>query len=142
MELKAGTEQDYSQLVSLWEASVRATHGFLNEEDILFFKKLIPDYLSQVRVFVVCDNNGKIIGFTGVSDNNLEMLFIHPDARGQGVGKILVNYVISVLGVKKVDVNEQNAQAVGFYLKMGYKVISRSETDGQGKPYPLLHMQY
>ena len=39
----------------------------------------------------------------------------------------------------KVDVNEQNEQAVGFYLKMGAEVIGSSELDGLGKPFPLLH---
>jgi putative acetyltransferase len=32
---------EYADVVGLWEASVRATHDFLKEEDILFFKPLI-----------------------------------------------------------------------------------------------------
>jgi hypothetical protein len=40
-----------------------------------------------------------------------------------------------------VDVNEQNGQAVGFYLRMGFATEGRSELDGMGKPYPLLHMR-
>ena len=43
-------------------------------------------------------------------------------------------------GATLVDVNEQNEQAVGFYLKMGFTVTGRSPLDAQGKPYPLLHM--
>ncbi len=37
-------------------------------------------------------------------------------------------------------VDEQNEQAVGFYLKMGFEVAGRSELDSTGKPFPLLHM--
>ena len=37
--------------------------------------------------------------------------------------------------------NEQNEQAVGFYLHMGFKVSGRSPVDDFGKPYPLLHMR-
>ncbi|ENH9207696.1 GNAT family N-acetyltransferase, partial [Vibrio vulnificus] len=44
------------------------------------------------------------------------------------------------LGVTKVDVNEQNPQAVGFYEHMGFKVVSRSPLDDMGKPFPILHM--
>ncbi|MGY0625916.1 MAG: GNAT family N-acetyltransferase, partial [Paraglaciecola chathamensis] len=40
----------------------------------------------------------------------------------------------------KVDVNEQNPKALGFYQRIGFKVVGRSELDGQGKPYPLLHL--
>ena len=38
--------------------------------------------------------------------------------------------------------NEQNAQAVGFYEHMGYKVVSRDELDTEGKPYPILHLEW
>lgn len=80
------------------------------------------------------------MGFCGIHDGNIEMLFISPDARGKGVGALLAAYAIKSLGATKVDVNEQNEQALGFYLHIGFSVIGRSPIDGQGKPYPLLHM--
>lgn len=45
------------------------------------------------------------------------------------------------LGATEVDVNEQNAQAVGFYLHLGFGQTFRRSTDGMGKPYPILHMR-
>jgi hypothetical protein len=45
------------------------------------------------------------------------------------------------MGATTVDVNEQNPQAVGFYLHIGCEVVGRSELDGMGKPYPLLHLR-
>ncbi len=53
---------------------------------------------------------------------------------------MLLQYAIEQLGVTKVDVNEQNPQAVGFYEHMGFKVVSRSPLDDMGKPFPILHM--
>jgi putative acetyltransferase len=38
-------------------------------------------------------------------------------------------------------VNEQNDQALVYYLRMGFEVVGRSELDGTDKPYPLLHMR-
>jgi hypothetical protein len=32
-------------------------------------------------------------------------------------------------------------QALGFYLRLGFEVVGRSELDSNGKPYPLLHMR-
>jgi len=69
------------------------------------------------------------------------MLFLHPEARGNGIGKKLVAFAIDQLKANKVDVNEQNEQAVGFYQHAGFKAISRSETDGLGMPFPILHME-
>ena len=126
--------------MEVWEASVRATHNFLNEADILIYKGLIPNYLDSVNLYAKRNKSGNIIGFMGIADGNIEMLFIHPDARGKGIGKEFIEYALTELEANKVDVNEQNEQAVGFYLKMGFKVNSRSETDPQGKPYPILHL--
>ena len=86
-------------------------------------------------------SDGEVLGFCGVSDGNIEMLFIAPQARGQGVGARLTTYAIEHQGATKVDVNEQNVQALGFYQHVGFAVVSRSPVDGQGKPYPLLHME-
>ncbi|MFC4685849.1 GNAT family N-acetyltransferase [Epilithonimonas pallida] len=132
---------EYKEVVDIWEASVRATHHFLKEEDIQYFKPLILNiYLNAVELKCIKNEENKITGFLGVADQNLEMLFIHPDYRGKQIGKTLLNYSIEKMNVKKVDVNEQNEQAVGFYKKYGFETKSRSELDSSGKPYPTLHM--
>ncbi len=136
-------KSDYLEVVDLWEASVRATHHFLPESDIQYFRPLIlHQYLDQVALSCLRDRTRKIAGFLGVADGKIEMLFIHPEVRGQGVGKRLLRYAVQDLGAKEVDVNEQNEQAVGFYHHLGFTTISRSPVDGMGKPYPLLHMTY
>jgi putative acetyltransferase len=133
---------DYIELIEIWEASVRTTHDFLNEEDVLFLKPLILEqYFDAVDLRCAKDEFGKILGFIGVADGNIEMLFILPSYRGQGIGKLLTEYAINIQDATKVDVNEQNPQAVGFYYQIGFKVVGRSATDGQGKPFPLLHME-
>ena len=45
------------------------------------------------------------------------------------------------LNADELDVNEQNPQALGFYLHEGFEVVGRSQTDGLGQPYPLLHLR-
>ena len=135
------SREDYPVLLQVWEASVRATHHFLKEEDIDYFKPLILSTYFDAVTLRCIRKEGKIVAFLGVADQNLEMLFIHPDFRGKHLGKILVDYAVKEMDVIKVDVNEQNDQAVGFYKKYGFEVYDRSEKDGTGKPYPLLHMR-
>lgn len=135
-------KSEYPEVVHVWEASVRATHHFLKEEDIHYFKPLILNtYLDAVELRCIRHTDCRIIGFLGTADENLEMLFVHPDYRGKRVGKALVDYAIATLHVTKVDVNEQNVQAVGFYKYCGFKIVSRSEFDATGKPYPIVHME-
>lgn len=133
---------DYQELLDVWEASVRATHDFLQEADIAFLKPLIfEEYFNAVDLRCVRDNQGKITGFCGVAESKLEMLFVAPESRSQGIGSALCAYAINDLHVTEVDVNEQNPQAIGFYEHIGFKIVGRSPLDGLGKPFPLLHMK-
>ncbi|MCL1127488.1 GNAT family N-acetyltransferase [Shewanella surugensis] len=133
--------ENYAEMLSVWENSVRATHDFITEEDIEFFKPIIIEQaFPVVKLRYVKNENGSILGFVGIHDSKVEMLFILNEARGQGIGKVLLQYAIEQLGATKVDVNEQNPKAVGFYKHMGFKVISRSPFDDMGKPFPILHM--
>ena len=134
---------DYEALTELWEASVRATHDFLPESDIHFFKPLVRDqFLASVDLYALQDGAGRFHGFLGVLDGKIEMLFVDPASRGKGCGKWLLQIALTELQAYDLDVNEQNPQAVGFYQKMGFEVVGRSPLDGMGKPYPLLHMKY
>lgn len=141
MNIETVEKADYLKLIEIWESSVRATHDFLVEEDLQALKPLILEqYFDAVELRCAKNAQGEILGFCGVHDGNIEMLFISPDARGKGIGTMLTANAIHELGASKVDVNEQNEQALGFYLHIGFKVIGWSPVDGQGKPYPLLHM--
>ncbi len=135
-------ESEYPEVVEVWEASVYATHDFLKEEDIAYFKPLILlVYLKAVDLRCVRNDQHKMIGFLGVAENKIEMLFIHPNAMGKGIGKTLVDYALKQMNATKVDVNEQNQQAVGFYEHVGFKTVSRSDLDSLEKPYPILNME-
>lgn len=131
---------DYPRLMEIWESAVRRTHHFLKEEDFLYYKERVPTYFPYVALYGA-EEDGRVEGFLGVSEDNIEMLFVDADRRGQGIGRSLLGYAVEQLGMKKVDVNEQNAQAVGFYEHMGFRTVARSERDGDGKDYPLLHMR-
>jgi putative acetyltransferase len=133
---------DFPRMLEVWEESVRATHHFLSEADIQKLKPLVGEVFQQgMAMAAVRDEAGVVAGFLGVDGDKLEMLFIHPSFRGGGAGRRLVHHAVHALGATAVDVNEQNEQAVGFYLAMGFAVEGRSELDGQGNPFPLLHMR-
>lgn len=141
IEIFPAKSTDYAELLIVWEASVRATHHFLNEADIQHYKPLIlQEYFDQLNLFCIKDN-GIIIGFAGINEDLLQMLFIHPDSRGKGIGKALRKFVVEKHSVTKVDVNEQNIQAVGFYEHLGFEVTERFDHDSSGKPFPILAMQ-
>ncbi len=136
------TAEEYSQVLEVWEASVRTTHHFLSEKDIQSLKPLVYEFcLTKLPIFCLRDEEQKVIGFAGVDAPKIEALFIDPAWQGQGIGRKLVEYAINDLQAELVDVNEQNEKAIGFYLHLGFEVVHRSEVDGFGRPFPLLHLK-
>jgi len=135
-------EEDFPELTQVWEASVTATHDFLPDAYISMLKRLLLEqYLYAVTLFCTRDKHSRITGFAGISRGKLEMLFIAPEHRGEGLGRQLLTYAVKHYNVHEVDVNEQNPQALGFYLKHGFEVVNRAEVDGLGQPYPMLSMR-
>lgn len=142
VEAKDRTTELVEQLLNVWESSVKATHCFLSDNEICNIKKYVPQAIIGVPVLAVFENeNGTPVGFMGISDKMLEMLFVSNESRGQGIGKQLLQYGIENYSVEELSVNEQNPLAKDFYEYMGFEVYKRTELDEQGKPYPLLYMK-
>lgn len=143
MKIEPAVPSYFERLVAIWESSVRATHHFLQKSDIAALRPLLLNaYLPNLNVVIARDERGDIHGFLGVDENRIEMLFVDAASRGKGVGSLLLRYAIDHFGANEVDVNEQNPQGIEFYQHRGFVQIGRSELDGQGNPFPLLHMRY
>ena len=129
------------QLLNVWEASVRASHHFLTEADIVRLTPQAEGALQFIETLWVMQDGERPVGFMGVQERKIEMLFLHPDYFRRGLGKTFVERAFSDLDVEYVDVNEQNPNATKFYEQMGFKVFNRTECDSEGNPFPILEMK-
>ena len=142
VEVKERNPSLIEKLLCVWESSVKATHLFLSNDEIHNIKQYVPKALSGVPILIVAEcKNGNPIGFMGIANQTLEMLFVANESRGQGIGRQLLQYGIENYSVCKLSVNEQNPLAKGFYEHMGFTVYKRTQLDEQGNPYPLLYMK-
>lgn len=142
VEVKDRSAPLMEQLLKVWEGSVKATHLFLTAEEIESIKAYVPQALREVPCLIIAENENQMpIGFMGIADQHLEMLFILPEERGKGLGRALLQYGIEKHNVRDLAVNEQNPLAKGFYEHMGFEVCKRTACDEQGNPYPLLYMK-
>lgn len=145
MHVRLAEPQDRDALLALWERSVRATHHFLSEDDVVSLRPLVAEELagSAVEWWVLRSDGEEPIGFLGYSSDTIEALFVDPAYHRTGAGRFLVAHAQRLAtGPLAVDVNEQNDAALRFYEAMGFTVVSRSPTDGAGRPFPLVHMRY
>ncbi|KPN96330.1 GNAT family N-acetyltransferase [Lysinibacillus sp. ZYM-1] len=140
MQMRQATSHDYEDILNLWEQSVLATHDFLKLEDLQAIKKEIPAYFPHLDVQLWYLDTA-FIGFSAYHNHHLEMLFLDPREIGKGYGKQIIQQLIQNFDIQSVDVNKDNEQAKIFYLKNGFSIVSESPTDGQGRLYPILHLQ-
>ena len=141
-EVKNRTTAITNELLDIWENSVKATHLFLSNKDIQKIKNYVPQALKEVQHLIIIENENNIpIGFMGIENTKLEMLFIKNNERGKGVGKQLLTYGIENYNVNELTVNEQNPNAKRFYEHLGFKVYKRTELDEQGNHFPILYMR-
>ncbi|WP_129715430.1 GNAT family N-acetyltransferase [Pedobacter sp. SYP-B3415] len=128
------------ELLIIWEEAVRATHHFLTEGDILFYRESLKGALPEMDLYAIADD-GVLAGFINPEEGMVHALFVRPAKAGRGFGKTLMEFAIREKGISRVDVNEQNTAALAFYERLGFEVFARRELDGAGKPYPLLMLQ-
>ncbi|BDD65361.1 acetyltransferase [Sphingobium sp. TA15] len=133
---------DGARMLDIWRKAVDATHDFLTPADRTAIEAEVAAFLPQAPAWLATDPDDQAIGFMLIDGAHMEALFIDPAWRGKGVGRQLVDHALSLHPTLTTDVNEQNAQAIGFYEAMRFARTGRSDQDGQGRPYPLIHLRY
>lgn len=129
-------------MLAIWRDAVDATHEFLMREDRVALDEMLSGFLPSAPAWLAVDGEDRPVAFMLLNDGHMDALFVDPADRGSGVGKVLIRHGLSLTPSMTTDVNEQNDQAVGFYEHLGFRRIGRSPRDGQGRPYPLLHMAF
>ena len=142
IKLRPSRPEDGDRVVQIWAAAVDATHDFLTPQDRAAIGREVAAFLPSAPLTLAVDDRDRAIGFMLIDNGHMEALFIDPEHRGAGVGAILIDYALAVHPLLTTDVNAQNAQAVGFYEHMGFERTGWSATDGQGRPYPLIHLRF
>ena len=138
--LRPGRDEDFPEIIGVWRSAVDATHGFVTPQDLLEMEReLIPAFLPMLDL-TLATVDGQVVGFSGVDGEVLEMLFVHDDFRGTGIGSQLLTHAIEA-GVRELQVNEDAPGSADFYRHRGFEVERRTELDDAGRPYPTLHMR-
>lgn len=140
--IRPSTSQDGERVLDIWRRAVDATHDFLAPNDRRDIEAEVAVFLPIAALDLAVDETDRAMGFMQLVGGHLEALFVDPDARGCGIGRVLVEEALRRHPSLATDVNEQNVQAIGFYERMGFVRCGRSATDRQGRPYPLIHLRY
>jgi putative acetyltransferase len=141
MTVRPGTPADVPRALQIRRDAVEATHGFLTPEHRADIDKLVEAWLPAKELWIV-DEGERAIGFLIIDGETIDALFVDPAAHGRGFGTALLVHALVLSPNATVDASEQATNALPFYEARGFVRTGRSETDPQGRPYPLIHLKY
>lgn len=142
IRLRPSTIADGPRVVEIWAGAVDATHHFLSTADRAAIGVEVAAFLPHAPLTLAVDTADQPVGFMFVDEGHLEALFVDPACHGTGIGRTLVMQALAENPGLYVDVNAQNAGAHAFYGRLGFIETGRSALDGQGRPYPLIHLRH
>jgi putative acetyltransferase len=139
--IRRASVRDRVVLVDIWRRSAQATHTFLTAPEIAALHRDVEALgLERMDTWVLCAPSSLACGFLVMDGHDVAGLFIAPEWLRCGGGRLLLRHARSLAAPLTVAVNEPNRAALAFYLAEGFVLVGRSETDGAGRPYPLLHL--
>ena len=141
ISIRRGTPQDVPRALEIWRSAVDATHGFLTARDRDEIDEMVAnEFLPKAELWLAVDEHEQVAGFLVMDGKMIDALFVDPAVHGRGVGTALLDHALQLQPAAIVDASEQATNALPFYLSRGFRVVGRSETDPQGRPYPLIHL--
>lgn len=143
MKVRVGTAADVPRAIEIWREAVNATHGFLSPEHRREIDHMVAkDFLPKVNLWLVDGPDGRAAGFLVMDGEMIDALFVDPALHGRGYGTALLDHALALSPQATVEASEQADNALPFYEARGFTRIGRSETDPQGRPYPLIMLKF
>lgn len=88
--------------------------------------------LLAAKIFVY-EKQGIIKGYSAISENTLQSLYVAPSARGQGIGRLLLNHALMhVKGDVTLQVVESNTPSKQLYFSCGFVDVATYDVDYNG----------
>ena len=141
MTVRRGTAADVPRALEIWRDAVDATHGFLTPADRREIDAMVAGWMPTVALWMI-DEADRAVGFLVMDGDLIDALFVDPAVHGRGFGTALLDHALALAPHAMVDASEQASNALAFYEARGFVRTGRSETDPQGRPYPLVHLRY
>lgn len=140
--LRAGTPHDGEQILNVHRRAILVTarSAYSKQEAESWAAGLVADrYGDQMvrageRFQVATNEDGEIVGFCSVIENELMALYVDPEWSGNGVGSCLMSWAeqrIIDAGHSGIDI-KASLNARSFYEDHGYSVVRQETFQSRG----------
>jgi putative acetyltransferase len=130
--------RDEAASIALWHRTWQAAYPQIDFAARLdWWRKRWCEELLPAAEVVVAENGGALAGFVTIDPKTLylDQLVVAPEHWRSGVGALLLAEArrLSPHGID-LDVNTDNARAIGFYTKHGFVIAGEGKNPLSGKP--------
>ena len=133
-------KSDINRVADIWLDTNIKAHHFIHAQYWKSNLELVKEMLLQAEVYVY-ENDQKIQGFVGMSDEYIEGIFVSDEMQAQGIGKILLNHVKSKKNTLLLNVYQKNTQAISFYQREGFKIKESGLDEATGEKDYVMEWQ-
>ena len=124
-------QEDLGAVMEIWLAANLQAHDFVPAAYWRAHYAEAAEGIAGAEVYV-CEEDGRLLGFAGLTGDYLAGLFVRPGEQSCGVGKRLLDR--AKLGRERLtlSVYEKNSRAAAFYAREGF-VPESSGTEENGE---------
>ena len=117
--------RDLDTVMQIWLHGNLDAHAFIPASCWTGHFEMVRDMLPQAELYVhKNEDNQKIDGFIGLTENHIEGIFVAKAARSKGIGKALLDYAKSRKPRLDLSVYQKNERALAFYRREQFVVQS------------------
>lgn len=135
--IRAFHANDLDPVMELWLRANLEAHPFIFrtywEQNFHMVRELLP----QAELWVQ-EQDEKLLGFIGLTDDYIAGIFVDGNSRSRGIGKGLLDHVKQLHRALTLHVYEKNQRAVNFYLREDFLVQSVQMDETTGEPEFLM----
>ena len=133
-------ESDLQDILNIWYQASTLAHPFLDDAFVEKVKKDMRELYIPGSETWVYEENGVIIGFIGMMENEIGGLFVLPNHHSKGVGRQLVDFISELHEELEVEVFKENKIGRAFYDKYGF--IKIKEFLHEESKHEVLRMKF
>lgn len=130
--IRAFQPADLDQVAEIWLTANLQAHGFIPSEYWQENLALVKELLLQAEVYVY-EKSGEILGFVGLDGAYIEGIFVAGEARSQGIGKSLLDFLKAKKPELRLNVYQKNTRAIRFYEREGFQIQSEGLDEATGE---------
>lgn len=132
LAIRALREEDLPAVLEIWLSANLQAHDFIPEKYWKGNLPMVRQMLPQAQV-LICEDEGKILGFSGIDNGHIEGIFVDAPVRSRGIGKALLNEWKRRFPVLTLCVYEKNKSALAFYLREGFSKVCLQQDEVTGE---------